>query len=501
MSTEARGSAGTPEFSRLRSMLWPIHSYEMKKFVPLALIMCLILFVYTTSRNIKDTLIVSSAGAGAITFLKLYCVMPSAMLFFILYTKLVNAFDLEKVFYLLVTPFLVFFALFASVLNPNLDSIQPSAEAIMQLKANYPALQGFFSIYGNWVYSLFFVIAELWGSVVLSLAFWQFANQITRMKEAKRFYGLFVVISNVSLMLSGQAVDFFSEGIKKYLPEGANCWQWTLSILMTIVVVMGLLAMATYRWMHVAVLTDPKYYEPAPEKKEKKSKPGLIESVKLVFSSRELGLIVLLVISYGITINLVEVQWKNQVGIYFNNDKSLINSFMGQYSFWTGVVTVFFAWFIGSNVLRNFGWFISAAFTPVVIMVCGIIFFLTILNKEKISSLLQSTSLMASPAAMAVFVGAVIVILSKASKYSLFDPTKEMAYIPLDQQIRTKGKAAVDVVGGRLGKSGGAFAQSSLLMILGTTNVLDIASISVVVFCIICVTWLGAAKALSRRLE
>lgn len=495
------GNTDMPEFSGLRAMLWPIYSFEMKKFIPLALIMSCMLFNYTLLRNIKDTLIVSSAGAGTITFLKLYCVMPTAMLFFIIYSRLVNAFSLEKVFYILIAPFLVFFALFAAVLNPALDSIQPSAESIIQLKLNYPALQGFFSIYGNWVYSVFFIVAELWGSVILSLAFWQFANQVTRMKEAKRFYGLFVVISNLSLMLSGQAVNFCSEGIKQYLPANADHWQWSLSILMSIAVVMGIAVIALYRWMHTTVLTDPKYYEPVVEKKEKKSKPGLMESIKMVFASKELGLIVLLVISYGITINLVEVQWKNQVGIYFNNDKSLINSFMGQYSFWTGVVTIIFAWFIGSNVLRNFGWFVAAAFTPVVTLLCGIVFFLGIFNKEKIAELLMASDLVFSPAAIAAFVGALIVILSKATKYSLFDPTKEMAYIPLSQQIRTKGKAAVDVVGGRLGKSGGAFAQSSLLMIFGTTNVLDISGIAMVVFCIVCIAWLGTTKALSRRLE
>ena len=60
---------------------------------------------------------------------------------------------------------------------------------------------------------------------------------------------------------------------------------------------------------------------------------------------------------------------------------------------------------------------------------------------------------------MAVMIGAAQNILSKAAKYSLFDPCKESAFIPLDAESRTKGKAAVEVIGGPLGKSGGSFLQ------------------------------------------
>jgi AAA family ATP:ADP antiporter len=56
----------------------------------------------------------------------------------------------------------------------------------------------------------------------------------------------------------------------------------------------------------------------------------------------------------------------------------------------------------------------------------------------------------------------------------MFDPTKEMAFIPLDEESKVKGKAAVDLVGARFGKSGASWLQIGLMDLVGTGSILGV---------------------------
>ena len=158
-------------------------------------------------------------------------------------------------------------------------------------------------------------------------------------------------------------------------------------------------------------------------------------------------------------------------------------------------MTILFSWFLASQILRRLGWFFGAALTPIVMLGFGVFFFALILAGESLSSIITN------PVYMAVIVGAGVIIMTKASKYSLFDTTKEQAYIPLDVELKTKGKAAVEVAGGRLGKGSGAAVQSILCIIMGTTNVIAIAPISFVIFLVIGLLWLVAVKGLNTSIK
>eukprot|EP00184_Porphyridium_aerugineum_P001851 CAMPEP_0184698546 /NCGR_PEP_ID=MMETSP0313-20130426/5135_1 /TAXON_ID=2792 /ORGANISM="Porphyridium aerugineum, Strain SAG 1380-2" /LENGTH=526 /DNA_ID=CAMNT_0027157509 /DNA_START=540 /DNA_END=2120 /DNA_ORIENTATION=+ len=468
---------------------------EAKKIVPLALMFFVILFNYTILRDTKDVLVVTAAGAEIIPFLKTYCNLPGAILFTLMYSSLSNKMSREKLFYVCLAPFVVFFLVFGFWMYPNIKTLHP-VEQVAWLAAKLPP--GFaapLAIFKNWTFALFYTLAELWGSVVVSLLFWGFANDVTTVKEAERYYPLFGLGANVALIFSGQYVRFVSQ-VRKGLPPGVDGWGVSLRYLMSAIGVGGVIIMGVYYYMNNVVLKDPTVAVPgggAAKKKSKKAKTKMSigESAKYLASSSYIRNLALLVIAYGMSINIVEVTWKSRLRAAFP-DPNEYSMFMGNFSTATGTFT-FMMMLAGRFIFQNLGWGVAALITPVVLGTTGLLFFALTLFAPQVAPIIAAFG--TTPLMAAVIVGAMQNVASKGSKYALFDPCKEMAYIPLDDEQKSKGKAAVDVIGNPLGKSGGSFLQQVLIFALGSLSAS--APYLAGILLLITVLWVGASRGLA----
>ena len=482
-----------PLNQKVRDFLWPVHGIEHLKFIPLTLMVSCILFNFTVLRTMKDTLVVTTCGSELITFLKVWAVLPSAVLFFLIFTKLSNMFSKSTVFYSIISFFIGFFILFAAVLYPYQEYFHPlqTADAII---AQLPAgLANIVNMFKYWSFSLFYIMAELWGSVVSALLFWQFANSIVKVSEAKRFYGHFYLLANIATAFSGDAARYFSAIGKASGLDDIAAYGITLNYMIAMIVTVAVIVMALYYFTTKYVMTNPRLFDPA-EIKPKKKKPKLSmgESIKFILNSRYLLLIALLVVSYGVTINLVEVAWKSQLKLQFPA-KNDYQAYVGDFYFYMGVAT-FLTILLGGQLLRWLGWLAGALATPILIGLTGGLFFICMIFNQHMDSVISLMGM--EVLAFTVFMGTIQNILSKSTKYALFDPTKEMSYIPLDDESKGKGKAAVDVVGGRLGKAGGAFIQQMMFIFIGPVSV--IAPYSAIIMMIFVVIWIFAAIDLNR---
>ncbi|KAG2443589.1 hypothetical protein HXX76_001940 [Chlamydomonas incerta] len=432
-----------------------------------------ILFNYTTLRNTKDVLVVTAPGAGAevIPFLKTLD-LPMAILFTMSYTYLANRLTSDMLFYACLLPFIGFFGVFGFLVYPNKEVLHPTVFCNQLADTLGPRFHAPLALLRTWTYSAFYLVAEMWGSIVVSLLFWGLANSVMTVDEAATFYPLFGMGANLSLIVAGGVTERLSQ-LRASLPPGVDGWGVALQGLMGLVVVNGIIISLLHWGMQKWVVPKVQAQRAAlaaagkggaPKAKKPKAKMGMMESFKFLASSPYIRDMATMVVSFGVALQLVEVTWKAKLKAAYP-DPADYSAFMGKFSETTGIVTLLMM-LLGRFVIKRFGWGVAALATPTVILATAIIFLALVMSKNFFAAPLAAIG--TTPLMAAVVVGSMQNVFSRASKYSLFDPCKEMAYIPLDDEIKNKGKAAVDVVGNLVGKSGGAVLQQAAIFAFGS---------------------------------
>lgn len=355
----------------------------------------------------------------------------------------------KTLFYTTCIPFFLFFALFDIAIYPNSESLHPALATVESALGISNGSGGgravLAKIVAHWTSALFYVVAEIYSSVSVGLLFWQFANDVVPVDQAKRFYPLFAQMSGLAPVLAGQYVVRYA--------SRAGSFELSLHRLTAAISFAGCMICFFYRASTNYIektqdseSTDSIETEPTAAKK-KKPKMSMGESMKFLASSQYLRLIASLVIGYGLSINFTEVMWKSLVKKMYPNPLDY-QRFMGNFSSAVGLSTCIVILF-GVHVIRILGWKVGAMATPAIMALLAAPFFACILLGLDSPTRLH----------IAVVLGTIQSLLSKTSKYALFDPTTQMSYIPLDQDSKVKGKAAIDVLGSRIGKSGGSFIQ------------------------------------------
>lgn len=487
---------------RIKNIVWPIERSELRLFIPMSILMLCILFNFSVLRSVKDSLVVPSIGAEVISFLKLWFVLPFALICTVIYVKLSNMMEMERIFYLVVSIFLSVFIIFAYVLYPNQEFYHPSRESINFYIHKYQYLKWFLMIIEKWSYALIYIFAELWSVIVINLMFWQFANHIIATPNAKRIYPALGMIGNMGLIFAGNIVVYFCDETKPifvfwrdvFSSGTDNSSEVTLKLVITVVTISGIIAMMLLKYIHKYILEKPSNGISIHHKlHDTQTKLSVGESIKLILKSRYIGYVLVMIICYGLVINILEGPWKAKIKELHPTTQEYL-SFMGSFNIWMGFSSVFFM-LIGSNLLRRFEWFVAAIITPSIMGITGSLFFIFVIFEDSFRGLWHGDNF--DPIYVAVMIGALQNILSKSTKYSLFDSTKEMSYIPLSKELRTKGKAAAEIMGAKIGKSSGALIQSSLFMIFPAATFDSMIPILMLIFLCVITLWVADVRKLA----
>jgi ATP:ADP antiporter, AAA family len=478
-------------FTKLNKAAQKNKSHILYKYIPTSIMLALSAYIYSLLRGVKDSILVPSLGAELISFVKFYGVFPSTIIFFICFSKLVNILSRDKLYYCIATFFIGFFLLYAFVLGPYTDFFHPDLSSWMISLPKfmyYPII-----MLQNWTVSLFYVMSELCGTVLLTFLFWQFANDLYNIKEAKRTYVLFAMVGQLGLITAGLVQNNISVHFIDSSSQGTS-WNTTIQWMMLSIALVGFLLMLLYRWIYKNVLLNPELCDRKHHVETEKVSLSVIESFKYVFSSRYLWLIMVIVFCYGLGINMIESVWKDRLRMQYPSQNSY-SAFMGTFHIYFGMFTMCIM-LCGVYVVRSFKWIVSALCTPVVAGLTGAIFFAVIIFQDLFKPILDSLDM--SILYMAVMLGSLQVMIFKAFNYAFVDATKEMAFIPLNRELRTKGKAAVDVIGGRFGKAFGAVLQQLMFQFI-SPNISDLTYEICIVFVVVMCMWMYSVRALNKE--
>lgn len=441
---------------------------------------------YNLLKILKDSVLVSMAGAEALPFVKVWFLLPSAVILSATYVKLSQLMSPNKVFYSFILFFYSFYLVFFLWIFPNREAlyIHDTANFIQSFMPK--GAKGLVESIRYWPLVLFYPFCELWGTMIQFVLFWGFVNRVTKIDQAKRFYPLFGLATN----LSGTLAPVIFIIISKFNEKIDNIMGVVilfLSFNVAIILLMFRHATKNLEGENTLEVLDKKTLNI-------KKKIPLIKAFKNLFENAYVRNLTIIVLAYNICINLTEIIWKEQMKS-MHTDMVKYAVYFAQVAFITGVIASISDLFICGPVVRKWGLGKAAMVTPIVITITSVGFFPLLLFPKYTSFVANFVGV--TPIALIVFIGSMQNILSRGCKYSFFDTTKEMAFIPMNIETKTMAKATIDGVGSRLGKSMSSFGYQVIFVGLGGLAASIPIATGIIGF--VLVSWTKSAKSLGIK--
>lgn len=475
----------------LRESFFPFHTIAKGKiFFRNVLLMSCILINVNVVRIVKDSYVTTMLGAETISFCKLLGELPFSILFFFVYSRLSNNVNTEKLCRYTIALFLIVLSVLPFFFFQFYTSVTLSANTIASISEAYPSLKWVVLIFGNWPYLIYLVIGEIWPVVAYSFLFWQFMNKFNNPKDSAKDYISYNLYGQTSLLSSGIIVNYFISNntylnqFVDYFMNPVNDNDSKVKVLSIVVMLLGVLAIALHYYCEKEYRNSERKFV-AENKSKDKFHLSIKETLSLLAKSKQIRNIVLIIFGYGFTVTLMHLTWLSILQYKYPSPIDFM-AFQAHLNYWTGALTIVIAIF-GKKIVELFGLSFAAKLTPMMTLIPGILFYL--------ACMLFNYSMNTIIITYATLIGSAQYVLVRASKYVLFDSTKESLYTFIeDEELKTKGKAIADVVGFKFGKAMGSLALAFPLIIFPSQNYISIAPFTGLALVLVCYFWITAVS-------
>jgi ATP:ADP antiporter, AAA family len=383
--------------STVSCFLWGnLSREEYKKFGLLAATLLFIVGTYWLLRPIKDALFANTVGSLYLPYAKVVSAIFLIPII-LLYSKLVDIFEKQQLFYIIAPCYGVFFLCIAYFL----------ANSVAELGNPVPCR---YQILGWTVY----LGVESFILLVISL-FWSFVASTTGTASAKRGYALIFAGAQIGTIIGPEFSKHATQVGIPLLLFIAACGIFTIPLMIMLFVKL-----------------HPQVLDAAAQ--EIKTPTGFTEGLRLLFTRpyligilgiATLGCIVSTILEFALIYRAKET---------FHSTEKIIE-FLGLYGQSANILTLFLALFGTSFIIRKFGLTLSLVAYSVTV---GVVVY----------------AVWCSPTLWVLFTAMVTI---KCLSYGLNGPCKEIAYIPTSKDVKFKAKGWIDTIGYRSAESiGGA---------------------------------------------
>ncbi|HEX2978166.1 MAG TPA: Npt1/Npt2 family nucleotide transporter [Candidatus Babeliales bacterium] len=394
---------------------------ELKKFGLLSLIFGLVIGVYWFLRPLKDSIFQAVVGVDYIPrakMLSLVVVFPLVLI----YSKLVDMFPRQQMFYALCTIYGVLAIVFAFLMNHSTVGLSAGARPD--------------NLWG-WAW---YVYVESFGSLIVAL-FWAFTADTTQPDSAERGYPVVAFGGQLGNIFGPLALYFIMHNFAHFemtpegeLPVGAAAHSALIhsGAVAGAAIVMGLIMLLVKIFMTSIPKEQLVGYHGKGEKKHD-SEPGFFEGLRLIFSSGYLLAIFAIISFYEVIVTVLDFNFKTLATAQFPVQHEL-TKYLAAYGSWVGVVSMLSIALGINKIQRVLGLGASLALLPILVAVAVLTF-------------------KAYPIVSVLFW---IMVFSKAVNYALNQPSMKQLYIPTTKDAKYKSQAFIEMYGSRGSKALGS---------------------------------------------
>jgi AAA family ATP:ADP antiporter len=430
--------------------LWPVEKGEHKKTFSILVVLFSVSFVYNILRTLKLTILLAEPdlSSQAVSYLKIFAIMPAAILFTLLTTRMQTMIGQRRTFVAMVCVFGALFAILTLGVMPYKDFYQ------LHIPGNHELIM----LMNRWYITLFYVSAEMWSSIMLNMLCWGIIIEITKLSDSKRLYSLFSLSANIATCFAGWwGSSTVEKQIKMITGIAHPTWEQSLLFQMVVLWIVQAVIIFSFQYtMKQQRLEDQRSLE-------RKFKVGFIDSIKVAFSNPIIRSVAVMLISFNIVYHIVDVIHNEYVRSVFAATPRVMNQYFNEVNKYLGIFAISFSWLLSGSFVRRFGLPASLLFTPILWLMLSLLDVLSSYGYITPFSLHWHDLLLP----MNLLSLSLMLSMGRAAKFTIFDTARDMSFLSLPQQEKRLGKAAVDGLTSRFGKTGGAWL---VILIVGQTG-------------------------------